>query len=563
MSTTAAAGTAAVAMAQDVSGRQSAPFTQEQEAAELATLTVDEIVSAEADLRGVTAGMGRLQVSSAPSIPPAGSRSVGSSGVNRADNLSVRIPTNRDLLAMEAALDKIPLSQKFAYLQACLRCHAADQQSPGTGDVYSLSAQFKSHFLEREGCNPTQAAQRYVAYWTTRLNTFGADLAYRPMTLGGALCQEVGDMVNHSVFQILPHTDLSGRAIIWFHLGQRRFDLLSEERESRILFYLYHTLCGDTSQDEIRRAGFVLVGTSAEVDRTKTSFRQQQFLGLLADVMPIHMRSGHICQPSPTFYYAIYPVLRMFMGRKWRLRTRLHYGDREAVLRELDTYGLPRQRLPTDIGGTYVLNLPRWVGKQSMKEKQVEARYSEERLRRDEEKERQRKQENMEKEQRAKATDLDAHGVTSKRQRDSSAQDGKGTNESAKEARSRIIGRFNEQLLSIGAVGGNGDNRKGDGAESNQTSQSTTLGEVDIPDEDILSLLANAYARRETTEGRRSSEQYCSNKKQAAMSKGDVNDDALGDLVDHLDEEAFESLWDDCDLLASDETKDGDGTLLG
>ena len=123
MSTTAAAGTAAVAMAQDVSGRQSIPFTQEQEAAELATLTVDEIVSAEADLRGVTAGMGRLQVSSAPSIPPAGStsRSVGStcSRGNRAGNVSVRIPTNRDLLAMEAALDKIPLSQKFAYLQAC------------------------------------------------------------------------------------------------------------------------------------------------------------------------------------------------------------------------------------------------------------------------------------------------------------------------------------------------------------------------------------------------------------------------------------------------------------
>ena len=33
-STAAAAGTAAVAMAQDVSGRQSIPFTQEQEAAE-------------------------------------------------------------------------------------------------------------------------------------------------------------------------------------------------------------------------------------------------------------------------------------------------------------------------------------------------------------------------------------------------------------------------------------------------------------------------------------------------------------------------------------------------
>ena len=205
MSTTAAvAGSAAVAMAQDVSGRQSIPFTQEQEAAELATLTVDEIVSAEADLRGVTAGMGRLQVSSAPSIPPAGRRSAGSSGGNRADNLSVRIPTNRDLLAMEAALDKTPLSQKSAYLQACCRCHAADQQSPGTGDVYSLSAEFKSHFLERENCNPTQAAQRYLSHWTTRLDTFGPDLAYRPMTLGGALSQEVGDMVQHSVLQVLP-----------------------------------------------------------------------------------------------------------------------------------------------------------------------------------------------------------------------------------------------------------------------------------------------------------------------------------------------------------------------
>ena len=227
--TAAAAGTAAVAMAQDVSGRQSTPFTQEQEAAELATLTADEIVSAESDLRGVTAGTGRMQVSSAPSLPPASSKR--RSGGNRADNVSVRVPTNRDLLAMEAALDKTPLSQKSAYLQACCRRHAADQQSPGTGDVYSLSAELKSHFLERENCSPTQAAQRYLSHWTTRLDTFGPDLAYRPMTLGGALSQEVGDMVQHSVLQVLPP-----------HRRQRSGDNLVPQAENVPMVTIAHAM---------------------------------------------------------------------------------------------------------------------------------------------------------------------------------------------------------------------------------------------------------------------------------------------------------------------------------
>ena len=552
-------------MAQDVSGRQSVPFTKEQEAAELATLTVEEIVSAESDLRGVTAGMGRLQVSSSslsssPSIAagshttlPAGKyRSIG--GGNGADKLSVKIPTHADLLAMEAALDKIPLSQKAAYLQACQRCHAADQQSPGTGDIYSLSAQFKSHFLEGDNCNLTLAAQRYVSYWTARLDTFGNDLAYRPMTLGGALAQEVADMVQHSVFQILPHTDLSGRAIIWFHLGRRRFDLLSEERESRILFYLYHTLCGDTSNDEIRRAGFVLVGTSADVDRTKTSFRQQQFLGLLADVMPIPMRSGHICNPSSTFYYAIYPVLRMFMGRKWRLRTRLHYGDQEAILRELDTYGLPRQRLPTDIGGMHVLNLPGWVAGQSLKEKQSEARYAEERLRKGQEEWRKRMLENGGQQQRAVCGAGVNNSMAFKRQKDCAAHGVKKMKENAKDARSRIIGNFNEQLLRIGP-GGNFDNRKSDGENSKQTLQST-VEEVDMPDEDILALMAQVCARREST-GRESPPDQGS-----SHNIGKTGDeDALGNLVEHLDQEALELLWDGCDVLNSNEAK-CDGTFM-
>ena len=521
------------------------PFTREQEAAEIATLTVDEIVLAEADLRGVTAGLGRLQVSSSSSSSQVQSQSAASPFAHDSDNntssslTTVRIPTRSDLLAMEAALDKIPLSQKSAYLQACLRCPAADETAPGSGDLYSLSTEFKAHFLERENCHPTRAAQRYVSYWTTRLDTFGSDLAYRPMTLSGALRDEVGDMVRHSVFQILPHTDKSGRAIIWFHLGNRRFDLLSEERESRILFYLYHTLCGDTSDAEIRRAGFVLLGTSANVDRTKTSFRQQQFLGQLADVMPIHMRSGHICHPSPTFYYVIYPVLRMFMGRKWRLRTRLHYGDAEAILRELDTYGLPRARVPTEIGGTFVLNLPRWVGEQSMKEKHMEARYAEKRLEREEEERVRKNRKPGDGQDDRAARSFVAGGSTamsSKRQRktDSDEEESK---ESAEDARSRIIGNFNEQLLSIGGgIGGeNVTGRKTKGTNETETSLSTML-EADMPDEDALAVMAKVCAGRENS----------SNQGDPSHGNpGQVDDDALSNLVDSLDKEDLELLLND------------------
>ena len=81
-----------------------------------------------------------------------------------------------------------------------------------------------------------------------------------------------------------------------------------------------------------------------------------------------------------------------------------------------------------------------------------------------------------------------------------------------------------------------------------------------MPDEDMLALMAQVCARRESTEGAgRSSDHQDSSMNHQAISQGD--EDALGNLVDHLDEEALESLWEDCDLF--DETKRSDGTLLG
>lgn len=58
------------------------------------------------------------------------------------------------------------------------------------------------------------AAKRFANYWQGRKDLFGHEKFTLPMTLSGALCDDV-IALQTGAFCLLPHPDLSGRRIIF------------------------------------------------------------------------------------------------------------------------------------------------------------------------------------------------------------------------------------------------------------------------------------------------------------------------------------------------------------
>jgi len=129
-------------------------------------------------------------------------------------NVGIEETQNEDqrtgrLYLINSELAKIPDDQKMAYLQAVARCPEV------------VNYEHKIAFLEREGFDVKLAAGRLVRYWKTKLTVFGPEKCFLPLTLRGAMKDEVDGMLKHCPYQLLPVKDTAGRAII-LHNPSRR-----------------------------------------------------------------------------------------------------------------------------------------------------------------------------------------------------------------------------------------------------------------------------------------------------------------------------------------------------
>mmetsp|Transcript_20462 Transcript_20462/g.44213 ORF Transcript_20462/g.44213 Transcript_20462/m.44213 type:complete len:540 (-) Transcript_20462:524-2143(-) len=333
-------------------------FTEEDERAERAALTPDEIRKAERDLRGITAGVGRMGVSSSRAKKKKSKASRRGGGFND----DTRIAGPNDLAALELELAKIPAEQKIAYTQAWSICPE------------EISADRKAAFLERDDLDPVLAARRLVLYWSTRYETFGAERCFLPMTLTGAMQDEVAEMSKFPSLEILPHTDEAGRAMMFLNMSTPNATMFPADRVRRICFYMKDTLTTDTS---IRRAGWVGVASGRETSYKSFSFRLTMYMTkLVNNVLPIKMRACHVFNPSPAMHYVVSPAMKYMFSREMRLRWVLHVdsGDTDKFNKNLEDYNLSLAMIPKELGGQFEVNFARWVGQQSIVETALDMR---------------------------------------------------------------------------------------------------------------------------------------------------------------------------------------------
>jgi hypothetical protein len=118
---------------------------------------------------------------------------------------------------MRSEIEIAPDEKKKALLEAQSKC----------GEDEFSDARLEC-FLRCEGMNANLAAQRFIRYWEDRKAVFGTEKFVLPMTLAGALRDDL-TAIEAGVYVQLPNRDTSGRQVLWMEPHRHTKDGYSSE----------------------------------------------------------------------------------------------------------------------------------------------------------------------------------------------------------------------------------------------------------------------------------------------------------------------------------------------
>ena len=185
-------------------------FTEEDERREKADLIPSEVIDAECDLRGLPVD------NDANNGSGKGHSEGGSSSTSKSS-------MDQQLSMLLHELVALPGRDKAAYLQAVIRCpNQANSQS------------HQAAMLQREEYGAKRAAKRIARYWEERKLAFGEARAFLPMTLHGALGDDVASMLESRIYHVLADRDDAGRTILSCDLSRVDSTPIKIDEEVRV-----------------------------------------------------------------------------------------------------------------------------------------------------------------------------------------------------------------------------------------------------------------------------------------------------------------------------------------
>lgn len=351
--------TATVSPAEEVVPLDRQPiFTDQDNARDLASLTFQDLVTLQEDLLGMslnpTAAAAGLAAAAGAAGANASARTITTtaSSVAADDTRNVDADDVNDvglgssLRLLEDEISRLPPDRTAAYRRAKEMC------------PFELTRDRKRAFIERENGNIAQAARRMARYWQMRLDLFGEDRCYHPMTLAGAMADEAAPAMEMKIHQVLPVTDTAGRKIIYTDMSLRNYGRYSMDQEIRWFFFLVEAL---SDSDNGRKNGYVMLINAKNIQLQHASRKFHQFVCALDLATPGQLRAVHVCQASSAVAHFVYPWVKYALPKHIRLRFILHPGSMTDVTRELEGYSLPRGSLPLELGGRAKLDMSQWM----------------------------------------------------------------------------------------------------------------------------------------------------------------------------------------------------------
>ena len=373
------------------------PWTDEDERAELAALVQVEFAEIRADLSGQRhAQMPALAGEGLPGEDVEGSmKSIGQA--------ILRDPSSALSAAILARLDQEVfnlLSTTTAAAAAAAASTGGLQQGGASASSQIVAQAAAAAYLgaarrcpeqandvrRRVAClvhsngSATNAARMIVQYWHHRVELFGPEEAYLPMTLGGALRNEVMDLSNRHIWHILPLPDAAGRAVLYCRPANRNLGQYGVDRELRTLWYLLETIAEDdvtaANANPLDRRGVVFLYDVTGLEWEQTSQRLDRYLEILSGVFPVPFRAFHVCclqssgdageasvgaDPASDKISSIARAMQRLVPKHIRRRFKVHRGSALQVLQSLAAFALPADRMPSDLGGNLVVNMGNWM----------------------------------------------------------------------------------------------------------------------------------------------------------------------------------------------------------
>jgi hypothetical protein len=94
----------------------------------------------------------------------------------------------------------------------------------------------------------------------------------------------------------------------------------------------------------------------SQFDHPLTKMNMESFKGCI----PVRQSGLHVCYP-PSFVFFLWPIFKLFMRERLRKRVHMHSGSTEKVMKHMAAFGLPRESIPTDVGGEAEVDHLSWL----------------------------------------------------------------------------------------------------------------------------------------------------------------------------------------------------------
>lgn len=84
---------------------------------------------------------------------------------------------------------------------------------------------------------------------------------------------------------------------------------------------------------------------------------------LATNVWPIRPPSGHTCCPPKALVWLFKPIAFALLGKEARNRNTMHNIPPEQIADELSSFGITKEMLPIQMGGSVQLDPSEWIAK--------------------------------------------------------------------------------------------------------------------------------------------------------------------------------------------------------
>lgn len=216
------------------------------------------------------------------------------------------------------------------------------------------------------------------------------------MTLNGALCDDL-TALEACVLRPLPHLDISGRQLLFLEPSRHtREGYTSESMVRRVVLSTRPSMCTATSfvfayfctahltqfaitfllqlravwyvievtaQTNIdAQGGFVIVNWAKDLTMWEYDHKLYDEIVLFDRTSwPVKILANHVCCPPWIVVNVIQPLLNAVFHKRLRDRNLQHDVPESQILDVLSSYGIMKDMLPLEMGGTIVLDQSEWI----------------------------------------------------------------------------------------------------------------------------------------------------------------------------------------------------------